>query len=372
MRMRKRSPLDLWELAKECLPSDLDGVARRTGAIQRARNVSGGEDLLRLFLLYVQSGSLSNASALSSDSGLVQIKPESIFYRLRRSREFLSEILAAMISLGNQSPLGHRLILVDATCVCGPAAPQTSWRIHVAYDPHRGVPTQVSVTNRFGAEGLGRFTLKPGDLVVGDRAYGKAPGMYHALEQGADVLIRVQKYSLRLLVEGNDRLDWDDLATKVPEQGAREFEVCMPIPPAILSKTGKWSCSKATARIPVRLIGARNLDGEVVWLLTNLSSARLPKEKACQIYRVRWQVELFFKRLKSLGDLDLLPSRDGPTAEAYLLAKLILLCLTCFICDKQQAFSPYGYPIGEDQPKGQEPLEGIFLHTQEDRCSTAA
>ena len=44
-------------------------------------------------------------------------------------------------------------------------------------------------------------------------------------------------------------------------------------------------------------------------------------------YRLRWQVELAFKRLKSLLGLDRLPAKSEPLARTWLLAHLILALL---------------------------------------------
>jgi IS4 transposase len=44
-------------------------------------------------------------------------------------------------------------------------------------------------------------------------------------------------------------------------------------------------------------------------------------------YRVRWQVELAFKRLKSLLGLDRLPAKSRALARSWLLAHLILALL---------------------------------------------
>ena len=46
-----------------------------------------------------------------------------------------------------------------------------------------------------------------------------------------------------------------------------------------------------------------------------------------QAYRVRWQVELAFKRLKSLLELDRLPTKCPALARSWLLAHLILALL---------------------------------------------
>ena len=45
------------------------------------------------------------------------------------------------------------------------------------------------------------------------------------------------------------------------------------------------------------------------------------------LYRLRWQIELAFKRLKSLAGLDLLPARSAALGRAWIAAKLIIATL---------------------------------------------
>src|ERR1039457_6351744 len=69
--------------------------------------------------------------------------------------------------------------------------------------------------------------------------------------------------------------------------------------------------SKAMAWIPDRAVAARTRSGEVIWILSTLPNA-VPALAVMGLYRLRWQIELLFKRLKSLLHLDTLPSRQGP------------------------------------------------------------
>ena len=66
-------------------------------------------------------------------------------------------------------------------------------------------------------------------------------------------------------------------------------------------------------------LGFRSKKGEVIWLFTDLPSTRLSGDAMKRLFRVRWQIELLFKRLKSLLDLKELPTRNGPTARSWLL-----------------------------------------------------
>jgi Transposase DDE domain len=61
-------------------------------------------------------------------------------------------------------------------------------------------------------------------------------------------------------------------------------------------------------------------------LLTSLP-AEVPAAEVLAAYRMRWQVELAFKRLKSLLGLHRLPAKSEPLARTWLLTHLILALL---------------------------------------------
>jgi len=341
--------LDAWQRVRSFLPEDLEELARETGAIRRPRKVESAEQMLRAFLLHAECGSLRTAAALAGGSGLLDIAAEGLFYRLARSERFLEAVLSHLVA-GIRAVVGYRMVVVDATTVCGPGSKGTDWRVHVGYDPERGLPCSVHVGDGSVGESFRLHSIEPGALLVADRAYGNARCVHHGLLAGADVLVRVQHGQMRLLEPGGARADWGAMARRVPEAGAASFELAMPVPPEGFRSGSAWHERGAVAVHPVRLVGARSLSGEVVWLLTNLGEDRLPGSKAADLYRARWQIELHFKRLKSLGNLDALGSRDGPTAKAALLAKMVLLTLAGLLSDGERAFPPYGYPVRDAKP----------------------
>jgi IS4 transposase len=64
-----------------------------------------------------------------------------------------------------------------------------------------------------------------------------------------------------------------------------------------------------------------------VLLLTSLDAREYPPARVAALYRLRWQVELAFKRLKSLLHLDALRAKDPALARAWLYAHLIVALL---------------------------------------------
>src|ERR1035441_6276403 len=92
-------------------------------------------------------------------------------------------------------------------------------------------------------------------------------------------------------------------------------------------------------------IAARTRAGEVVWILTTFDASQLPGIAVMGLYRLRWQIELLFKRLKSLLHLDTLPSREGPTAKSWMLARLIAAVLAQRLVQPSGPLSPWGYEL---------------------------
>jgi hypothetical protein len=63
------------------------------------------------------------------------------------------------------------------------------------------------------------------------------------------------------------------------------------------------------------------------------------------IYRIRWQVELAFKRLKSLLGMGRLHNKNPESAKAWLYGKLLTACLVEALEAAATRFFPWGYPF---------------------------
>jgi hypothetical protein len=110
--------------------------------------------------------------------------------------------------------------------------------------------------------------------------------------------------------------------------GVVEFSVTIPVPPTSAKSHKTWDSAKAIAWLPARALASPTRSGEVIWLITTLDATQLPPVQAMVLYRARWQIELLFKRLKSLLHLDTSSSRQGPTAKSWMLARLIAARMT--------------------------------------------
>lgn len=343
---------DDWEYVLTLLPADLEESARRTSALLRCRNIPDAAALMRMALAYAVSDlSLKDVAAWASALKVADISGPGLFYRLRQAEQWLEHVLGQVLS--DQVPQaagGLRLRIVDATVLNGPGQKAVQWRAHVSINPASGGIRAVELTDDSGGEKLGRHRFGPGEVVLGDRAYATARGLHAVRQDEAYAVVRFNPASLRTCDERRRRIYLVDKEAEVPKVGAVEFKISIPVPPRPTRSHKTWNSDKAIAWIPARAIAARTRTGEVTWVLTTLPAKQMPAIGILGLYRVRWQIELLFKRLKSLLHLDALPSREGPTAKSWMLARLIAAALAQKLVQPSGPLSPWGYELRENRP----------------------
>jgi hypothetical protein len=335
-----------WPFLLSLLPEDLEDSARRTRALVRCRNIPNAAALLRIALAYAVSDlSLKDVAAWARGQELAEMTGPGLFYRLREAEPWLQEILARTLAKEIKAEsTGRTLRIVDATVLTGPGATGTEWRVHLVGDPATGKFCSVELTDGAGGEGLARHSFHEGEIVLGDRVYATARGIAAVRAVQADLVVRLNPQILRLC--SSERQRFELLREEIPAIGEKTFDLLVPIPPDNLPRTKShhpWPLKQAKDWIPVHIVAARTRKGEVIWVLTTLD---VPAAQVLELYRLRWQVELLFKRLKSLLHLDTLPSRQGPTARSWILARLLAAALAQKLLDPAGALSPWGYEVG--------------------------
>ena len=82
-----------------------------------------------------------------------------------------------------------------------------------------------------------------------------------------------------------------------------------------------------------------------VIVFTTFPEAAFSAVQVLEWYRTRWQVELVFKRFKSLAQLGHLPKYDDESAKAWLYGKLLVALLVEKLIRHASAVSPWGYSL---------------------------
>jgi IS4 transposase len=88
---------------------------------------------------------------------------------------------------------------------------------------------------------------------------------------------------------------------------------------------------------------------DYVFIFTTLPAQTLGPAKALEFYRGRWQVELVFKRLKSLLGLGHLRKSDEQAARSWIEGKLLVAFLVEALVRQGESFFPWGYPLQPTQ-----------------------
>jgi len=331
-----------WASVRVYLPRDLDALAASTKAIERERGIKVAEHLLRMILLWVlPNGSLARTAKEGARLNLGNLSGPAFFKKVCKSEAFLESTFERLLKHGGKRIALWKdlhVIAVDATVVCGPAATGTDQRLHVAYDLSLGRARKVELTNAKGGETFRRFLdLGKGNLILADQGYGYGPGIVPLLNSGASVLVRFNFHSIRLFDSSGQKITPDHAESLIPQEGMSEFEVSLE----------GW-------HNPLRVFGARNPEGKAVWFLSDLAADKLHGSEVRELYMMRWQIELFFKRLKSILELDEMPTREGPSARAWLWAKLILATLAALVAP--EPFPPYEEPDESPATVSEQPI----------------
>ncbi len=77
-----------------------------------------------------------------------------------------------------------------------------------------------------------------------------------------------------------------------------------------------------------------------IWLVTNLAADVFSAEQIATIYRMRWQVEILFRALKTVGRLDQLRSANIAVIRVFIFATLLGLVLAHDISAKMRQARP--------------------------------
>jgi hypothetical protein len=334
-----------WQTILSYLPEGWEEDAFRCGALTRLRGFDSPEALLRVLLIHFAYGcSLRETAVRAARGGIASVSDVAILKRLRSSEHWLRKLCLGLRENGDPAQRvlegsGFRFVAVDATCISEPGSTGTNWKLHYALEIPSLSCTHFTLTDPSEGEKFSRFSFGEGDLVLADRAYGNITGIQSVLSKKAQVLVRMkisQKGFYRpgeqtpfdflgaaeSLREG-ERIEWDVSIRngKGQEVGGRlcllrrSEEVAELARRKILAEA-----RKKKQKVRDRTLSAASFFG----LFSTVPRKDLSLDVLFEAYRFRWQIELAFKRLKSVVSLGHLPKRDPASCRAWLYGKLLV------------------------------------------------
>lgn len=370
---KSQNGTDLWKAWAEVLavlPTHWAEGALQYKALQRRRGIGSAEDLLHVGLGYsVLDKSLTALGSWAVGQGLANISAPALYEHLCAARPWFGWLLGQCLAQRQlHLPQAHAVSVVirDATVISRPGSQGTDWRVHLALNLGDMRIEGIDLTDASGSERLERFASPAEQIVLADRAYAHQPGLGVLLASGARCVIRLT-WSNLCLEDAQSQpwqvTDWLRQAFAAPQTQCQEQTVYLPGPHtpvrvcAVRLAPEKAALAVQRARRQAEKKGhtpdARTLImAQFVVVLTNLSAQVWTPRQVLDLYRVRWQVELFFKRLKSILYLDHLRARKPPLAQTYLLGKLLAACLLegltqRFVHPLPQGFSTTDRPLSQ-------------------------
>ena len=353
---------DDWAVVQQFLPEGWQEQARKSGALQRTlRGVDGPEALLRILLIHLAAGcSLAETAVRAREAGFGKLSSVALFKRLRAAEEWLRWLAAEeRVLLGQDAPVtARRLRAVDATVVSEPGSTGTDWRIHYAINLMNLQCDFFELTDVTGGETWRRFPIEAGDILLGDRIYANPPGVAHVLEGQGEVVVRLNRVSLPLYEKRGKRLDVLKAVAKlkveeVLDRSAWVHHGQQRLAGRLIVVRRSAEATRAERERLTRKASKQQREvsaeswqaAQYIMLWTSLPAAT-GAEEILEFYRCRWQIELSFKRLKSILGLGHLPKRDPASARAWLHGKLLTGLLVERMIEAAETFSPWGYRLG--------------------------
>jgi hypothetical protein len=326
---------------------DLEASARYSKALTRKRVIGSAEHLLRLVLVYALTDySLRMVGLWATVMEWGSLCKSGVRKRLRQCQDWIGLLIVAVL-VGGKVTLppgsGMRLRLFDASSVSQPGSHKTDWRLHLGFDLSTGRMTDVQLTDGKQGETLTRWQFQPNEICLADRYSGVPRSLGVLLGAGALFVIRIGWQNLPLQDRAGDPVAlaaWLGVQSADPAATPAQLSVWVPtpqgrfpvrvvaraIPPDKAERIRTRLRAEAT-RKQTRLDERTLLAAGFVMVVSNLPDGSWGPGEILALYRFRWQIELVFKRLKSLLTFDHLRATDPQLAQVYLLAKLLIALL---------------------------------------------
>lgn len=334
------------------------------GALSRKRNIKSANVLIKILLIHLADGcSLRETVARAKQANLANLSDVALLKRLKRSADWFQWMSVELIKRKgiNLTPPkwleNYHVKSVDASVITEPGSTGTDWRLHYCMDLFNLNCDEFKITKPNIGESFINYKVKKNDLYIGDRAYGRLKGLCYIKENGGEFITRFVNKAFTITYDGKEfemveafkKLKYGEIK-EYKVEGSTKGGLRLPMRICVIKKSNKEAekaikKAKLTASKKQKNIYPKTIElHRYVILLTSLQDS-ISAKLILDLYRFRWQIEIAFKRLKSILGLGHLPKKDEDSCRAWLHGKMFLSLLAQSIVDEGRHFFPWGYPI---------------------------
>jgi len=359
---------DEWPVLATFLPEGWEEQAFKLGAFKRKRKIVSPDTLLRVLFIHLAGGkSLRTTAAYAREAGICNINDVALLHRLRASSEWFRWMAMELIKqthfmlLPEQLSNKFNIRVVDGTVINEPGSTGTDWRIHYSILLKALRCDYFHISEPSTGESLALYPVERNDLLIGDRGYCHRKGIMHVLRNKGQVMLRFHSTILPLFNRNgkpNDTLkflralksgkigDWDVwFCDPADKKHLVKGRLC-----AIRKSDEAIAIAKKTLRMKASKKGnelrAETLEyAEYVTIFSTLNRHNFKANEIMTLYRGRWQIELVFKRLKSIARVGHLPKTEDESCTSWLHGKMVIALLVERLHQEAEFISPWGYPL---------------------------
>lgn len=326
------------------MPEGYEQACFDTGAIQRKRDIKNPDDLMMLNLFHLITGcSLVEISAISKMSQIGDISDVAFMKRFKNCDNWFKWIIEKTVTNGEVSYAipenlkQYRILAVDASDVSEKGRSGRIYRLHYALDIMKMESALYNITSNKVGEKLSNFALSENDLVLADRIYSSNVAIEYCQQRNAQYVLRARATGLRLCDSNGELFDIKKEVAKLENGELNSYiktkknelipvRVCFKKKDAKSIEKTRKRIHKTESRKCKKLSESAKKFNEYIVVVTSLDSS-ISAEEVLELYRYRWQVELYFKRLKSILDYGELPKKKEESIFAWLNGKLMIALL---------------------------------------------
>lgn len=293
---------------------------KNSGILKRKRKLKSYELLFEALKIYVLYG--LSYRRLANDMAFlhgVAMSPGAWKKQLFKASGVLLDQVIAIVRQQQEQTASHQFLrrlantecyAIDATDIASEGNTQQIMRVHTLYSITGRHCPFVKVTDNHTAESVRHYTITEGSLYLADRCYGRAAQLSCLLDHKAHFIVRITPRLIRLYRDSDAKqpLDVKTLLTGSPFVVTCWFRYRDEIYPIRLAGIPLPQEKRYPAEARARRSSARRLhriqEATLLysqWTFFAVDTAIEPDSSAIyDIYSLRWQIELFFKRAKSL------------------------------------------------------------------------
>jgi len=321
--------------------------ANELGAMQRKRKITEPLNLIWALLIYANGRiSIRILSVIAAILGIGSITDRAWSKKMLNAKEWLKCILSNMsskLSIKDTSKK-RKIKIVDCSTIVQTGKEQNGVRVHTCYSLNEGIMEEVHLTDKYVAESFEHYNIEKGDIMIGDRAYGKSKAIEYVVRKKADILARFTPNQIKIYDQEENKINMYNILKSSGEkridnkyyviENDKKIEVrvvCSAIPEDRMGSAIRHMKAVRKKHPPKNSKPETAEYAKWVILITTLDNEEYDTEDIIRLYRLRWQIELLFKRMKQHIEAHRIPKGSYQYAEVLVY----LWIITWLIVEKE-------------------------------------